>query len=153
MEDRLINDINSELERLKNSEITNIRSQLNQLKYSEIESSSNLIDLKVIQKSKKPNIIYPKDGYKVTVHYKGMLRNGKIFDNSWEKGKPITFTVGKGSVIKGWDIIIKKIKLGEKVRVVIPSNLAYGAKGIGNIIKPFSDLIFIIKLLKINNIS
>ena len=95
----------------------------------------------------------PKDGDHVTVHYSGKLTNGKEFDNSWKKKKPFSFVVGTGQVIKGWDQIIKKMHIGDKIRVKIPSSLGYGSKGIGNVIPPNSDLIFVIKLLKINNIT
>ena len=112
-----------------------------------LESNKNKI------KNKNKMNFSPKNNDKVTVNYKGLLTNGQEFDNSWKKNKPFEFTVGKGEVIKGWDIIIKKMILGEKVKVLIPFNLGYGLKGIGNIIPPRSDLIFYIKLLKINNIE
>ena len=109
------------------------------------------INIKIIQKS---NInTKPKNGQKVIVNYKGLLPNGKVFDSSWDKGTPFSFIVGNGDVIKGWDISIKKIKLGEKVKINIPSKLAYGSKGIPGHIPPNTNLIFIIKLLKIQDIS
>lgn len=95
----------------------------------------------------------PKDGDQVTVNYIGKLLNGKEFDNSWKKDKPFKFIVGKKQVIKGWDRVIKRMHIGQRLRVRIPSELAYGSKGIGSIIPPNSDLIFVIKLLKINNIE
>lgn len=115
--------------------------------------TTSQLKIKVIKKTEKKKSYIPKNGDTVTVQYRGMLRNGKVFDDSWIKGKPFTFTVGQGEVIKGWDRVIKRIKLGEKVKVLIPQHLGYGSKGIGNIIKPYSDLIFIIHLIKINNIS
>lgn len=139
-----------------NNLIDKINKQLYNLEKYQPEPKSineSKIKVKVIKKTEKKNAFKPKNGYRVTVHYKGILRNGKVFDDSWVKNKPFTFTVGKGEVIKGWDNVIKEIKLGEKVRVVIPQHLAYGSKGIGNIIQPYSDLIFIIHLIKINNIS
>jgi len=109
---------------------------------------------KSIPKSKQDiTKLKAQDGDIVEVHYIGKLPDGTEFDNSWSKNKPFSFTVGKNQVIKGWDVIIKKMHLGDKIRVKIPSGLAYGKKGIGNIIPPNSDLIFVIKLLKINNIT
>ena len=65
-------------------------------------------------------------GRQVSVHYIGKLVNGTEFDNSYKRGQPITFTLGEGDVIKGWDIAIEGMKVGGKRHLVIPPQLAYG---------------------------
>lgn len=81
----------------------------------------------------------------VTVHYKGMLINGKPFDAT-EKGRPATFPLR--GLIEGWKIALKEMNVGARWEVVIPFNLGYGARGAG-VIKPFSTLIFDIQLLRV----
>ncbi|WP_127846339.1 peptidylprolyl isomerase [Psychroflexus aestuariivivens] len=90
----------------------------------------------------------PKPRQKVKVHYEGYLMNGKKFDSSRDRGKPIEFTVGVGQVIPGWDEGLQKLKTGEKARFIIPSNLAYGARSTGPI-PPNSTLIFDLELISI----
>jgi FKBP-type peptidyl-prolyl cis-trans isomerase len=74
-----------------------------------------------------------KEGDTVTVHYIGTLQNGQQFDNSYIKGTPFTFTVGKGEVIKGWDQGLLGMKKGGQRIIVVPSELAYGTSGMGPI--------------------
>src|SRR5579862_8657074 len=75
----------------------------------------------------------------VTVEYTGTLADGKQFDSS--KGKPpFTFTLGKGEVIKGWDQGVVGMKVGGDRELTIPPDLAYGAKGVGDVIPPNSTL-------------
>ncbi len=81
----------------------------------------------------------------VTVHYKGMLINGKPFDAT-EKGRPATFPLR--GLIEGWKIALKEMNVGARWEVVIPFNLGYGARGAGAI-KPFSTLFFDIQLLRV----
>ena len=88
----------------------------------------------------------PEPGAKVTVHYKGMFKDGKVFDSSFDRGKPIEFAVGKGQVIKGWDTALLAMKKGEKRILLIPYTLAYGEKGF-RIIPPKADLIFDVELI------
>lgn len=90
-----------------------------------------------------------KDGNLVSVHYKGILENGKEFDSSYKHNQPFEFTVGAGEVIKGWDLGLVGMKVGEKIKLTIPGNLAYGERGAGNIIPPNATLIFEIELLEI----
>jgi peptidylprolyl isomerase len=70
--------------------------------------------------------ILPQMGQKVSVHYKGMLENGQVFDESYGRGEPITFQIGVGQVIPGWDKGIGQLSKGAKAKLTIPSNLAYG---------------------------
>lgn len=83
----------------------------------------------------------------VSVHYSGYLLNGKMFDSSVERNQPFNFALGQGKVIKGWDEGIALLKVGEKARLIIPSNLAYGANGAGGVIGPNETLIFDVELL------
>jgi peptidylprolyl isomerase len=92
-----------------------------------------------------------KNGQQATVNYVGVLfKNGKEFDSSWGKGKqPFQFTVGSGQVIPGWDQGVLGMKVGERRRLTIPANLAYGAQGSPPKIGPNEPLIFDIDLKKI----
>ncbi|EPS37545.1 hypothetical protein H072_8780 [Dactylellina haptotyla CBS 200.50] len=88
-----------------------------------------------------------KKGSKVSMRYIGKLTDGKVFDSN-KKGKPFTFALGKGDVIKGWDIGVAGMKVGGERKLVIPANLAYGNKALPGIPKN-STLVFEVKLLEI----
>ena len=92
-----------------------------------------------------------KNGQQATVQYVGVLfKNGKEFDTSWGKGKqPFAFTIGSGQVISGWDQGVLGMKVGERRRLTIPADLAYGAQGSPPKIGPNEPLIFDIDLKKI----
>ena len=79
-------------------------------------------------------------GANVSVHYKGQLLDGTVFDSSYKRKQPIDFPVGVGQVIAGWDEGIQLLKVGDKARFVIPSNLAYGESGAGGVIPPNATL-------------
>ena len=90
------------------------------------------------------------DFNKVVVNYTGKLKDGSVFDSSLNPGRePFTFTLGVGSVIKGWDMGVKGMKVGGKRKLKIPPELGYGAKGAGNVIPPNAALIFDVELLEV----
>ena len=86
-------------------------------------------------------------GQTVSVHYTGLLENGKKFDSSVDRGQPFSFPLGAGRVIKGCDDGVQGMKVGGKRKVIIPSNLGYGARGAGGVIPPNATLIFEVELL------
>ena len=88
-------------------------------------------------------------GKSVSVHYKGQLTDGTVFDSSYKRNQPIDFTLGIGQVIPGWDEGIALLKTGDKARFVIPSDLAYGSRGAGGVIPPDATLIFDVELVKV----
>ncbi len=88
-------------------------------------------------------------GTTVSVHYKGQLLDGQVFDSSYERKQPIDFKIGMGQVIAGWDEGIQLLKVGDKARFVIPSNLAYGSSGAGGVIPPDATLIFDVELMDV----
>ena len=84
----------------------------------------------------------------VTVHYRGTLIDGTVFDSSIKRGQPATFPVN--GVIKGWTEALQLMKEGAKWQLFIPSDLAYGERGAGANIGPHATLIFDVELIKIN---
>ena len=88
-------------------------------------------------------------GKTVSVHYEGSLENGKVFDSSYPRKKPIEFRLGQGQVIEGWDEGIALLRVGDKARFVIPSDLGYGPSGAGGVIPPNSTLIFDVELMDV----
>ncbi len=88
-------------------------------------------------------------GKTVAVHYEGSLENGKVFDSSYPRKKPIEFKLGQGQVIEGWDEGIALLKVGDKARFVIPSHLGYGSRGAGGAIPPNATLIFDVELMDV----
>ena len=88
-------------------------------------------------------------GKTVSVHYKGQLSDGTVFDSSYKRNQPIDFPLGMGQVIPGWDEGIQLLKVGDKARLVIPSNLAYGSQGAGGVIPPDATLIFDVELMDV----
>lgn len=96
----------------------------------------------------------PKMGETVVVHYTGTLTNGVKFDSSRDRGEPFAFKLGAGQVIKGWDEGIAALRVGDQAVLLIPPQLGYGAKGVGDgLIPPDSTLIFIVELVDIRATS
>lgn len=93
--------------------------------------------------------VKPSKGAMVSVHYKGQLTDGTVFDSSYKRNQPIDFAVGVGQVIEGWDEGIMLLEVGDKARLVIPSDLGYGRSGAGGVIPPNATLIFDVELMKV----
>lgn len=91
----------------------------------------------------------PKSGDVVSVHYEGRLLDGKVFDSSFKRDKPIEFPLGQRRVIAGWDEGIALLKTGEKATLVIPPDLGYGLRGAGGVIPPNAYLVFDVELVDI----
>ncbi|MEY4615380.1 MAG: hypothetical protein RJB66_340 [Pseudomonadota bacterium] len=88
-------------------------------------------------------------GALISCHYEGFLEEGTKFDSSLDRGQPIQFVIGTGRVIKGWDQGLMGMKEGGKRTLFIPSELAYGDRQVGPIIKPNSNLIFHVQLVEV----
>jgi FKBP-type peptidyl-prolyl cis-trans isomerase FklB len=91
----------------------------------------------------------PTTNDQVTVHYHGMLTDGTVFDSSVDRGEPAKF--GVTQVIKGWTEALQLMSVGDKWKLTIPSDLAYGDQGAGGMIGPGATLVFEVELLGINN--
>lgn len=104
------------------------------LKYTEIKEGSGAI---------------ASNGKKVMVHYVGTLENGKVFDSSMDKNQPLSFTLGSGEMIPGFDEGILNMKTGGRRKLIIPPNLAWGTEGAQGVIPPNATVIFDIELLDV----
>lgn len=127
----------------------NIEEVTNQLANANISNDQNQMELtsEILTEGSGEQIV--KNGDTVSVDYTGTLEDGTQFDSSIGK-TPFSFTVGQGEVIKGWDQGLIGMKVGEERKLTIPSNLAYGQSGAGQLIPPNATLIFTIKLISIN---
>lgn len=88
----------------------------------------------------------PSRGDRVSVHYRGALVDGTVFDSSFERNQPIEFLLGEGQVIPGWDEGIQLLRVGDKARLILPPELAYGSRGAGGVIPPNAVLVFDVAL-------
>lgn len=113
------------------------------------KSNNKKMELEITVLEKGTGEIETKNGDTIAVHYIGTFEDGTKFDSSLDRGEPFSFTVGAGQVIKGWDQGTLEMKVGEKRKLVIPSELGYGEMGIG-IIPPNATLIFEVELVSIN---
>ncbi len=110
------------------------------------EKTSTGLRYKIEEKGTGPKA---EKGKTVSVHYKGMLPDGTVFDSSYTRNKPIDFALGKGQVISGWDEGVQLLNVGDRARFVIPSDLAYGERGAGGVIPPNATLIFDVELVAV----
>jgi FKBP-type peptidyl-prolyl cis-trans isomerase FklB len=113
-------------------------------KRPEITTLASGLQYEILQAGDGPK---PNATDKVLVHYHGTLVDGTIFDSSVERGEPISF--GLNQVIKGWTEVVQLMPVGSKWRTYIPYQLAYGDRGAGPKIQPYSALVFEIELLAI----
>ncbi|GLC48020.1 hypothetical protein PLESTB_000050300 [Pleodorina starrii] len=116
----------------------------------ELNESASGLKWKDVQEGTGPS---PVKGSTIKCHYTGRLTNGTVFDSSYNRRQPLSFQIGVGQVIKGWDMgilgaeDIPPMKEGGKRLLVIPSNLGYGARGAGGVIPPNATLEFDVELL------
>ncbi len=132
-----------QVEKLRLSEQKRIEEYLvkNNLKVKPQANGLYFIELK------KGQGVPPKTNQTVRVHYTGWLLDGTKFDSSYDKGKPFEFILGRGNVIEGWGKAVAQMQAGSKVKIILPSHLAYGERGAPPKIPPFAPLVFEIELL------
>lgn len=90
-----------------------------------------------------------KAGDTVILHYTGTLTNGVKFDSSYDRNEPLSFKLGAGRVIKGYDEGLSNLRVGDQAILVIPGKLGYGPNGIPNVIPPDATLIFIVDVVDV----
>lgn len=150
----------ADFERLAREKAEREKALTNQYFKAEMEKLNEYIKQKNIRiaplasglyflETKKGTGKQPTPGSIVQVHYTGKLLDGLIFDSSYDRNKPFDFTLGKGRVIKGWDEGVAQMREGSEATLIIPSNLAYGERGSGEKIPPYSTLIFEIKVISV----
>ncbi len=131
---------------------TTIIQENNTLKANNTMSPANAVTtpsgLKYVE-LEEGNGVTPQPGQTVVVHYTGTLEDGTKFDSSRDRNQPFSFKIGVGQVIKGWDEGLSTMKVGGRRQLIIPSELGYGARGAGNVIPPYSTLLFDVELLGI----
>lgn len=90
---------------------------------------------------------FPAKGDKVSVHYTGTFPNGRKFDSSRDRGQPFSFQLGMKQVIRGWDEGVAQLSLGERAKLTVSPDFAYGKRGYPGAIPPDATLIFDVELL------
>jgi len=126
------------LPKTKNNENQQMNQEQNQIQGLEIE---------ILEQGSGQEI---RNGDTAVVHYTGTLENGTKFDSSLDRGMPFSFILGAGQVIKGWDLGVLGMKIGEKRKLTIAPELGYGQAGTpGGPIPPDATLIFEVELLEI----
>lgn len=131
----------------------NMSNNTNTSNESSISSASNVYEIQgmKVEVLKEGTGEGAKNSDRVTVHYVGTFKNGSEFDSSVGRGIPFSFTLGVGQVIRGWDLGVLGMKVGEKRRLTIPAELAYGETGTpGGPIPSNATLVFEVELLGIN---
>jgi FKBP-type peptidyl-prolyl cis-trans isomerase FkpA len=134
------------LKQMKEQEELSIKNYLSE---NEINIDSTSTGLYIIKK-KSGNGSLAKNGNILTVHYVGKFIDGRVFDSSYKRNEPFDFELGAKQVIDAWEEACLKMREGDKLLLIVPSKLAYGKDGSGEIIPPFSPLIFEIELMAVN---
>jgi FKBP-type peptidyl-prolyl cis-trans isomerase len=124
-----------------------INQSANNLPVSENNNMDKSINIEIVKQGSGPEI---KTGEVAVVHYVGTLENGTKFDSSRDRGTPFSFTLGEGKVIKGWEVGVLGMKVGEIRKLTIQPEYGYGAAGAGGVIPPNAVLVFEVELLDIN---
>jgi len=134
---------------------TDVKNKREEKKERYMQKATSGLQYEVLQEACE-NASSPQVGQQVVVHYTGWLADAdgkpdvkKKFDSSVDRCKPFVFTVGVGMVIKGWDEGVLMMKVGEKRRFTIPSDLGYGARGVPGVIPGGATLIFDVELLEL----
>lgn len=130
---------------------TTTPSQIVEVKPTETKNTNKITTIQgmKIETTKEGSGVEIKNGQTAVVHYTGKLTDGTTFDSSVTRGTPFEFPLGAGMVIKGWDLGVLGMKVGEKRMLTIPAELGYGARGAGGAIPPNATLIFEVELLGI----
>lgn len=113
------------------------------------QDSAPKLFVELLTISDAPDAPSANSGNVAVVHYTGWLTNGTKFDSSVDRGEPFSFTVGMSEVIAGWDIAVLRMRVGDKVKLTIPPELAYGEGGYPGAIPPNATLIFEVELLEV----
>ncbi|MBF26126.1 MAG: peptidylprolyl isomerase [Flavobacteriales bacterium] len=144
-----LNIFNDSMEEFKKEEAEKEKLMLEKMNSVSKDAETTASGLKYIMiEEGKGN--FPKSGQNVSVHYSGYLLDGTKFDSSYDREEPITFPLGQGRVIPGWDEGIGLLKIGGKAKFIIPPNLGYGSRAVGPI-PANSILIFDVELVNITD--